>query len=335
MKKAIYAFGLCGIFSIMVAADRPRALAPQSSGFAAVNPFLSVRASQAPDLAKPAAIRDFGKVPVYFIPNAGQIDGPVAFYVDGSDKSVYFTPKGVTFALRYGGEAGNTEPLTKTVREPGPAVRENEGPAATKRWVVRMDFLGANPDVRPQGADETGAHISYFRGPRERWKAALPAYSKIIYKDLWPGIDLIYKGRQDKLKYEFIVHPGADPATIRLAWSGAEKIRVDGNGRLEIVTSAGSFVDEAPSAFQDIKGRREIVDMSYDLHESPSHSLGFAVGSYDRTRDLILDPIHIVYCGYIGGSENEYAHGIAVDGSGNAYVAGYTKSSQSTFPETV
>ena len=43
----------------------------------------------------------------------------------------------------------------------------------------------------------------------------------------------------------------------------------------------------------------------------------------------------LVYCGYIGGSGDDDGCGIAVDGSGNAYVTGYTASTEATFPVTV
>ena len=70
--------------------------------------------------------------------------------------------------------------------------------------------MGANAGVRPVGLEKTGAVVSYFRGRPEEWHAGLPTYAKIIYPDLWPGIDLVYQGAANRLKYEFIVHPGAD-----------------------------------------------------------------------------------------------------------------------------
>ena len=315
MRKMFLILAIGCVLLATATADRPLASCPQSFVRDLANLILPGQTIKAPAIEKPAAIRDFGKVPVYFIPNAGQMDGPIAFYINGSDKAVYFTPEGVTYALHYGSDDSKQASGNRDVRQSGAIARKNDGKQESKRWVVKMDFLGANPDVKPQGMDKTGAKISYFRGKPEEWKAGLSAYSGIIYKNLWPGIDLVYIGQKDKLKYEFIVHPGADPATIKLAWRGAERVRVDENGRLEIATPAGNFVDESPSAYQGIDGRRVNVEMDYALRESyesadklgentksRSYSCGFAVGAYDKTRDLVLDPAMLVYCGFIGGA---------------------------------
>ena len=285
-----------------------------------------------------ALISDFGRVPVYFVPNRGQTDDQVSFYVQGADKTVYFAPDGVTFAMSYPARSGSE--------------------AESERWVVKLDFLGARKDVKPEGLEETGAVISYFRGKPEEWKTGLPAYSRIIYRDLWPGIDLAYKGEMDKLKYEFIVHPGADPAKIRLAYRGAERVALTAEGRLEVKTPAGGFEDDTPVAYQEVDGRRAGVPVTYSLEDitagqssaaasgpgitqadrsdSQSRVYGFVVDVYDRSRALVLDPAVLVYCGYIGspsGQDNGY--GLAVDSSGNAYITGPVSSDESTFPVTV
>ena len=209
--------------------------------------------------------------------------------------------------------------------------------------------MGANADVRPSGEEKTGAVISYFKGKPEEWKAGLPTYSRIVYKNLWPGIDVAYYGTVDKMKYEFVVHPGSDPSLIRLAYRGASAVELNGEGRLEVRTPAGGFADDRPVGYQEIDGDRVDVAMSYLLEEqsvikpgpggekavTKSFVYGFEVGAYDRTKPLVLDPAVLVYCGYIGGSDSDYGNGIAVDGSGNAYVTGSAASTEATFPVAV
>jgi hypothetical protein len=225
----------------------------------------------------------FGKLPLYFVENQGQIDGEVAYYVQGSDKTIYFSPQGVTFAL--------TAPVTDTVasrlslRPDGlsPAtLRSESDPPALQRWAVKLDFVGANPDVRPVGLDQTEAVISYFRGPREEWQVGLPTYSRIAYHDLWPGIDLVYYGTVDRLKYEFIVHPGADPAQIRLAYRGAD-IASDEIGQLEVMTPIGGFADDAPTAYQEVDGQQVAVDIAYDLYDAGGRGNDLGAGAEDRS----------------------------------------------------
>ncbi len=139
------------------------------------------------------------------------------------------------------------------------------GNSAPGDYVVKLDFVGADPGVKPVGLDETGIVISYFRVRPEEWHAGLPTYSKIVYSNLWPGIDLAYYGNVNRLKYEFVVRPGADPSRIQLAYRGVEELSVNETGRLEVVTAAGSFHDDVPVAYQEIDGRRIAVPLRYAI----------------------------------------------------------------------
>lgn len=160
-----------------------------------------------------------------------------------------------------------------------------------------------------------GAVFSYFTGPEQRWKTALPAFSTIVYRELWPGIDLVYKGTVNELKYAFVVAPGADPAQIRLRYRGVSRLAVTADGALTVSTPAGGFRDAPPAAYQEIGGRQVPVAMVYDLKRDPRDpaSFGFRIGRFDDSRPLILDPVILVYCGFIGGSEEDQAEAIAVD----------------------
>ena len=274
-------------------------------------------------------------MPLYFIENRGQLDSRVAYYVQGRDTALYFTADGMTLALT---DPTSREPASRgrlkkaSLRRGG--VRE---PTSPSRWAVKLDFLGANPHPKIVAADPTPAVVSYFKGPREQWKAGLATYGSILYSDLWPGIDLVYSGTADRLKYSFLVKPGADPARVRLAYRGVKGVRLNEAGQLEVETAAGGFKDDKPYAYQEVEGRRVGIGVAYAPDRASaggSHRYGFALDSYDRSKPLVLDPAVFVYNGYIGGSGDDEGFAIAVDGSGNAYVTGYTTSSEATFPET-
>ena len=304
---------------------------------------------------------DYGRLPLYFIANEGQLDRSVAYYVGGKDKSLYFSRDGITIALASREAAGlsmKTPWLAKPVsitpgegRAAGDEIRTTSEVSGPARWTVKLDFLGANPDARPVGEDRSQAAFSYFRGKPENWHAGVPAYAKILYRDLWPGIDLAYYGNVNELKYELIVHPGSDPRQIRLAYRGVTGVKISDGGQLEVRTPAGGFRDGTPVAYQEIGGRRLPVDMAYSLlgpdaipgHEVPGNkenddpavsafSYGFKIGDYDHTQPLVLDPAVLVYCGFLGGSGEDQGHGIDVDASGCAYVIGQTTSTEASFP---
>lgn len=298
----------------------------------------------------------YGNISIFFIPNQGQLDERVAYAIQGKDKSVYFSPEGLTFvfAERVKGSPAGTK---RFLREIGLA--ETDQQTQGRRWVVKLDFVGARRDVRPESLAQAETVISYFKGRPEEWKTGLRTSSKIIYRDLWPGIDLVYYGTVNRLKYDFIVHPGSDPAQIKLSYRGADRVEVTREGRLAVTTPLGVFQDEIPKAWQEMGEKREDVSVGYAL-EAPhtrtaglsvnvnngtaqprgypqhqGHVYGFTVGNYDRSRTLILDPEMLIYCGYIGGSGNDVGNGIAIDRARNAYVTGHTDSTRVTFPETV
>ena len=296
---------------------------------------------------------DYGALPLLFIPNQGQFDSRVVYAVQGRDKSIFFTEQGLTVVLTDKPVAASARKDDRLRRIGSP---EPVAYTPKKRWALKLDFVDANPQARPETLEPADTLISYFKGRPEEWRTGLRASRRIIYRDLWPGIDLIYSGTVNRLKYDFIVRPGADPNRIRLAWRGADSVQVTEEGQLAVFTPLGTLRDEMPKAWQEEKGRRESVTVAYGLqapagvqvaslatngllagtnpHER-AHIVGFTVGDYDRSRALVLDPEMLVYCGFIGGSASEYGAAIAVDSNGSAYVTGETSSPQASFPETV
>ncbi len=242
-------------------------------------------------------------LPLYFIENRGQRDPSVAYYLEGGDTSVYFADAGINYSL--------------------------SGPSG--RFSVKLDFVGASPDARPEGEDRTDAVVSYFKGDRADWKTGLPTYSRLVYEDLWPGIDLVYTGEGGRLKYTFVVRPGADPRTIQLAYRGASSVRVSPEGRLSVSTPSRVLEEDVPYVYQEAGDGRVEVKASYELQAvsgGETHGFGFRVGPYDAEKPLFLDPLVLAYCGFLGGAGADQGLDIAVDGFGNAYVVGVTSSTE-------
>jgi hypothetical protein len=158
----------------------------------------------------------------------------------------------------------------------------------------------------------------------------IPTYAQVHYQDVYPGIDLVYYGSaQGQLEDDFVVAPGSDPGTIQLAVDRSNSLDLDATGALVVSMPGGELRLQPPAAYQETNGTRQPIPAAYTL--SDEQQVGFAVGAYDASRPLIIDPV-LVYATFLGGSDVDDGTAIAVDGAGNAYIAGFTSSTD--FPAT-
>src|SRR5207245_1461810 len=201
---------------------------------------------------------------------------------------------------------------------------------AVSRTVLRMIFIGANPEPSVVGAEELPGKANYFIGSDPaNWRTDVPTYAKVRYKNVYPGIDLIYYGNQRQLEYDFVVSPGADPTRIRLGFQGADKLEVDAKGDLVLHTATGVSRHRKPVIYQEVDGARRGIAGGYVLEGA--RRVGFRVAAYDARRPLVIDPA-LFYSTYLGGGGADFIQTTALDASGNAYVTGFTDSIN--FPTT-
>jgi hypothetical protein len=181
------------------------------------------------------------------------------------------------------------------------------------------------------GLEKLPGTANYFVGnDSTKWRSNVPAYARVRYDDLYPGVDLVYYGNQRELEYDFVVRPGADPSRIVLGFQGADRLEVDAQGDLMLHTALGPVRQRKPVIYQEADGVRREIAGSYVL--KGLRQVGFQVAAYDASKPLVIDPT-LVYSTYLGGSGGEQGNGIAVDADGNAYVTGTVNSGSSvTFP---
>jgi N-acetylneuraminic acid mutarotase len=183
---------------------------------------------------------------------------------------------------------------------------------------------------------EMPGKVNYLIGKdAANWHTNLPTYGEISYTALYPGINLLYSGTGGQLKGTYTLSPNANPDLIRWRYAGAGNTTVDAAGNLQItVPHSSSIVDRpssmitltehAPQAWQEIGGQRLPVSSRYAIQ--PDGSIGFALGAYDRSQPLTIDPT-LTYSTYLGGFYGDGAGSIALDAQDNIYVTGNTVSS--------
>jgi hypothetical protein len=195
---------------------------------------------------------------------------------------------------------------------------------------LALRFVHARPDAQLLARARLRGKVNYLVGRNPaNWRVGLSTYGELVYRGLWPGIDLHLRGNHGRLEYELHLRRGADPSRIRFAYRGARGLAVTRGGALAIATPLGVLTDHRPVTYQLAGGRRVPVASSYALRGGNGY--GFALGRYDHSRQLVIDP-GLEYSTYLGGSDDESASGgIAVEG-GYAYVGGCTASDD--FPTT-
>ena len=160
--------------------------------------------------------------------------------------------------------------------------------------------VGANPASRAVGLDKQAGVSNYLIGnDPSQWHTDVPNYGKVSYEGVYRGIDLVYHGNQKQLEYDFVVAPGADPRTIRLAFDGIRSASLDRAGNLVLHTSGGDVIEQAPVVYQEINGRHQAVAGRYVLQGN--HQVGFQVGRYDHSKPLVIDPV-LSYSTYLGAT---------------------------------
>ena len=282
---------------------------------------------------KAGAGNSLAHLPLNFEANQGQTDGRVKFLARGTGYTVFLTQDEAVMKL--------AAKSRSSVARPHSLARPQSRALAS---VVRMKLVGANRHAAITGSEQSPSRSNYFVGKDpSKWRRNVPHFSRVRYRQVYPGVDLVYYGNQGQLEYDFEIAAGADPKQIDLKVDGGQNLHLDARGDLVAETPAGDLRLRAPTVYQRVGGEKRTVTGKFLLSED--HRLHVVVGHYDRTRVLVIDPV-LNYSSYLGGTGDEgcafisgaYTTAIAgcpaisVDAANSIYVAGATTSA--TFPVT-
>nr|WP_160396064.1 SBBP repeat-containing protein [Paenibacillus sp. MMS18-CY102] len=195
---------------------------------------------------------------------------------------------------------------------------------------LNLRFIGANASPLLEPFEECGGKQHRLIGSDSaNWRTNLSAYRKLAYRRLWPGIDVVFYGEKERLKYDCIMQPGANLQDAEFEYEGASGLELDNEGNLIIHTAAGSLLEEIPLSYQEIDGLRKDIRCRYRIIDAARNRFGYEIASvFDPRLPLIIDPM-LLYSTLVGPSGvgvQTFINAVTSDAQGNAYVTGSTNS---------
>lgn len=225
-----------------------------------------------------------------------------------------FEPDGVDFVARGEGYLLRLTPTRETL-----TLQETSS--------VTLTLAGANPSAQADALDPQPGKTNYLMGnDPAKWRTNIPNFARVRYRDIYPGVDIVYYGNRQQLEYDLVVNPGADPHAIQLAFDGIQSMRITAEGDLLLTVPGGDIRQHKPVIYQESDGIRQPVEGHYV--RKGNRTVAFELAKYDANRRLIVDPrlTYSTFLGSISRSHRDQGNAIAVDSAGNAYVTGWTMS---------
>lgn len=305
-RSARFAFLVVGIFALVAV------------------PGHDVRASEPPDASQAAR---------GIIENRGQIDEAVRYYAVGDRGAVYFTRQGPVLEMRFSSSADAE--ISEPLPDHPTRRREQRTRSRASRFAAAIRFVDAHPSLEMIGEGKLPAPHHYLIGNApEQWQVDVPAYERIVYHEVWPGIDLVYRIAEGGLVYEVVARPGADLDAVSFGYEGVEEIQAT-PGLRRLLTPLGTLEDRRPLGGVGVGTIRFTGDTG--SAESPSagattdgpvepQSADFAPGDS-------VEGMSLRWSTFLGGARDDAVYAIAMEDGDHAIVTGTTRSTD--FPTTL
>ncbi len=191
---------------------------------------------------------------------------------------------------------------------------------------ARMEFVGANPTAEISGGAEMTGKVNYLVGnDSSHWQSGVTAFAQVRANQIYPGINVVYYGNQQRLEYDFDLAPGVKPETIALRFAGADKVSVNHQGELVVTLAGREIVQHQPVAYQTVGNTRHEIPVGYKM--VGANTVAFSVGQFDAHLPLVIDPV-LSYATYFGGNSTDIAWAVAWGNDNSIYIAGQTLSTK-------
>jgi hypothetical protein len=235
----------------------------------------------------------------FFIENKGQWPNQVLFLYQNNGLNTWITKKGMVHDFY--------------------TIREEENSTRKIGHVVSITNLNAQENVITQAENKQQAYYNFFMSnDQSKWASNVGLYKEVTTKSIYNGIDIRYYFDKNTLRYDYIVHPGANPAQIQIKLDGANAYSINNDGDLVFNTCLGEVKLKDLYTYQMVNGSKKTVASAFKIN---GETIQFDVKNYDKTKPLIIDPL--VWSTYIGGSGDDRIYSV-VEKNGNAFISGWT-----------
>ena len=302
--------------------------------------------ARSPEQARQDALNKVSGLPLYFEANRGQVNPSVRYLSRTGRYTLFLTDDAAVFSL-IGGEM-HKGPL------PEGFLTKNEPQTKLTESAVRVRLIGANQNPQVEGLEPLPGRVNYLIGDKKNWHRDVPTFGRVRFRNVYPGVDVVYYGGPSALEYDFVVAPGADTSKIKFAIEGAATTTQTASGDLFIETPSGTIRIAKPQNYQqNADGSRTPVEGSFKLAKDgtvvagiATRQVGFTLAAYDRSKALYIDPVivpTIIYSTYFGGHASstgpvnleqfgnigtkipavaDVGFDVALDSSAKAYITG-------------
>lgn len=256
----------------------------------------------------------------YFVENKGQWDERALFMSKHGNMHFWITNNGATYNYMH-----IERDLDEMMPDGLTPNKENYGKISKLLGhVVITEFVGSKKSTQVEKFDQKEGIVNFIIGNDEsKWRTHIGMYGNVIHKNVYDNIDVSYFFDNHQIRYDFIVKPYADPSKIKIKFDGQTKLSIAPNGDLVIGTSLGELYQTKLFAYQNIGTTKQKIDCNFKLEDQ--NTITFQLGSYDNTKELIIDPTYS-YGSYFGGNSSDYVYSASVDGQGRPIIVGYTYS---------
>ncbi len=242
-------------------------------------------------------------------PIAPMADHSGRYVMSRRDSSTFFTQTGLTFSL--------SSP-TSSAKEADPSA------LGGKSWGLHCTLVGAREGALT-AEDPRPGRVHHYVGAPSSWATEIPTYGRLVWEDVYPGVDMVAEPARGGAAYRFVLSPGAKVSDLVMRWEGATAVRVadDGLG-VHVETEVGVLRVRGLRAFAIAGAGKQRLELPA-RHVVRGSDVRLEVDGWDGRQPLVIDPT-IAWSSYLGGGSSDIGSGIAVDGSGNVLVTGTTSS---------